>query len=125
MIEMKIFLKVRSFKVPRKISKAPMNMTENFPQVEILKEVKMIMAMVDTLSRVENLKTAMLVMMNFLQVRILKVLMKIFLQVGISKARMRMMKNSPQVGILKVMMMIMAMLDSLSRMRNLKSKQCW
>jgi hypothetical protein len=105
-----------------KISKAPMNMMKNFPQLEILKEVKMIMTMVDTISRVGNLKTAMLVMMNFLQVRILKVLMKIFLQVRISKAQMKMMKNSPQVGILKVMMMIMAMMDNLSRMANLKEE---
>jgi hypothetical protein len=43
--------------------------------VEILKALKMIMTMVNTLSRVGNLKMAMLVMMNFLQVRILKVLM--------------------------------------------------
>jgi hypothetical protein len=114
MIGMKIFLQVRSFKVPMKISKAPMKMMEKVPQVEILKVVKMIMAMVDTFSRVGNLKTAMLVMMNFLQVRILKLLVKSFLQVRISKARMRMMKNSPQVGILKVMMTIMEMLDSIS-----------
>jgi len=33
-----------------KISKAPMNMMNNFPQVEILKAVKMIMKMVDNLS---------------------------------------------------------------------------
>jgi hypothetical protein len=76
-----------------------MNMMNNFPQVEILKAMNMIMTMVDTLSRVGNLKTTMLVMMNFLQVSILKVPMKIFLQVRISKAQMRMMKNPPQVGI--------------------------
>ena len=79
MIRMIIFLQVRIFKVPINISKAPMNMMKNFPQVEILKVVKMIMAIVDTLSRVGNLKAIMLVMMIFLQVRILKVLMKIFL----------------------------------------------
>jgi hypothetical protein len=118
MIGMKIFFQVRSLKVPMKISKEPMNKMENFPQVEILKAVKMIMTMVDTLSRVGKLKTTMLVMMNFLQVRIFKVLMNIFLQVRIFRARMRMMKTPPKVGILKVMMMIMEMLDSISRMRN-------
>jgi hypothetical protein len=86
MIGMKISLQVRSFKVPMKISKAPMKMMEKFPQVEIVKAMKMIMTMVDTFSRVGNLKTTMLVIMNFLQVRILKVLMKSFLQVRISKA---------------------------------------
>ena len=80
----------------------------------------MIMTMVDQIPRVENLKTTMLVIMIFLLVRILKALMKSFLQVRISKARMRMEKNSPQVGTLKAMMTIMTMLDSLSRMRNLK-----
>jgi hypothetical protein len=50
MIGMKIFLQVRSFKVSMKISKALMNMMENFPQVEILKAMKMIMTMVDTFS---------------------------------------------------------------------------
>ena len=122
MIGMQIFLQVIIFKVPMKISKAPMNMMKNFPQVEILKAVKMIMTMVDTLSWVGNLKTTMLVIMSFLQVSILKVLIKSFLQVRISKARIRMKKNFPQVGILKVMMTIMEMLDSLSRMRNLKEE---
>jgi hypothetical protein len=56
-----------------KIYKAPMNLMKNFPQVEILKAVKMIMTIVDTLSQVGNLKATMLVVM-------------IFLQVGISKA---------------------------------------
>jgi hypothetical protein len=49
-----------------KISKAPMNMMEYFPQVEVLKSMNMIMTMVDSFSRVGNLKTTMLVMMNFL-----------------------------------------------------------
>jgi hypothetical protein len=49
MIGMIIFFQVRIFKVPIKISKAPMNMMKNFSQVEILKVVKMIMEMVDTL----------------------------------------------------------------------------
>ena len=91
-----------------------MRMMNNFPQVEILKVVKMIMTMVDTLSRVGNLKATMLVMMIFLQLKIFKVPMKIFLKVRISKAQMRMMKNFPQVGILKVVMMIMVMVDNLS-----------
>ena len=91
-----------------------MKMMDKFLQVEILKAMKMIVTMVDTFSQVGNLKTTMLVMMTFLQVSILKVLMKSFLQVRISKAQMRMKKNSPQVGILKEMMMIMAKLDSLS-----------
>jgi hypothetical protein len=69
---------------------------------------------------VGNLKATMFVMMIFLHVRILKVLMKIFLQVRISKAHMTMMENSPQVGILKVVMMIIEMVDSISRVGNLK-----
>jgi len=39
-------------------------MMEKFPPVEILKELKMIMTMVDTFSRVGNLKTPMLVMLK-------------------------------------------------------------
>jgi hypothetical protein len=113
MIGMKIFLQVRIFKVSMNISKVPMKMMEKLPQVEILKAV-------DTFSREGNLKTTMLVIMNFLLVMILNVLMKIFLQVRISKAQMRMKNNYPQVEILKVMMKIMAMLDNLYRMRNLK-----
>jgi hypothetical protein len=54
-------------------------MMKNFSQVKILKAMKMIMTMVNTLSQVGNSKATMLVMMIFLQVRILKVLMNIFL----------------------------------------------
>ena len=86
MIGMRIFLQVKSLNVQMNISKAPMKMMDKFPQVEILKALKMIMTMVDQIPRVENLKTTMLVIMNFLLVRILKVLMKSFLQVRISKA---------------------------------------
>jgi hypothetical protein len=117
---MRIFLQVKSLNVSMNIFKEPMKMMDKFRQVEILKAVKMILTMVDQIPRVENLKTTMLVIMIFLPVRILNVLMKIFFQLSIYKARMRMDKNFPQVGTLKAMMTIMTMLDSFSRMRNLK-----
>ena len=84
MIRMKIFLQAKSLNIPMKSSKAQMKMMEKFPQVEILKAMKMIMTMVDRITRVENLKTTMLVIMIFLLLRILKALMKRFLQVRIS-----------------------------------------
>jgi hypothetical protein len=65
----------------------------------------MIIKLVDTLSRVRNLKAVMLMMMIFLQVEIFKIMMKIF------KALSRMMNNFPQVGFLKVVKMIMSMVD--------------
>jgi hypothetical protein len=79
------------------------------------------MEMLDNLSRMGNLKEAMLVIMVFLQVRIFKVLMrmmKIFLQVRIFKPVMRMMKNFPRVGIFKVVKMITPLVDTLSRVIN-------
>jgi hypothetical protein len=89
-----------------------MRMINNFPQVGILKVVKMIMPMVDTLSRVGNLKASMLMMVIFLQARIFKALTNIF------KALRRRMKNFPQVGILKAVKMIMPMVDTLSQAGN-------
>jgi hypothetical protein len=102
-------------------------MMNNFPEVGIIKVVKMIMPMVDTLSRVGNLQTTMLMIMIFLKVRIFKVLMKIFVQVRIFKVSMkiflqvkifkalsRVMKNFPKAGILKAVKMIMPMVDTLS-----------
>jgi hypothetical protein len=86
MIRMGIFLQVKTLNVPMNISKALMKMLEKFPQVEILKELKMVMRMMDQIPQVENLKTTMFVIMNLLLVRILKVLIKSFLQVRISKA---------------------------------------
>jgi len=66
--------------------------------VGILKVVKMIMPIVDTLFQVGNLKATMLMMTIFLQVRIFMVLMRminIFLQLRIFKVLMRMMNNFP------------------------------
>jgi hypothetical protein len=97
---------------------------KNFTQVGILKVVKMIIPMVDTLSQVGNLKETMLKMI-FLQVSIFKVLMmmmmEIFLQVRILKALMRMTNSFPQVGILKVVKMIMSMVDNFFHVGNLKA----
>ena len=87
----------------------------------ILKVMMTIMAMLDSLSRMRNLKEAMLVMMIFLQVRIFKVpmrTMKIFFQVRIFKPIMRMMNNISQVAIFKVVKMITPLVDTLSHVIN-------
>jgi hypothetical protein len=130
MLVIMIFLQVRILKVSMilflqvRISKAQMRMMKNLPQVGILKVMMMIMAMVNTLSRVGNLKNTMLAMMIFLQVSIFKVpikMMNIFLHVRIFKGLTRMMKNLPQVGIFKVVKIIIPFVDILSRVGNLNA----
>jgi hypothetical protein len=56
-----------------------MRMMNNFPQVRILKVVKMIMSMVDNFFQVGNLKALMVKMMFFLQVEILEAKMMVLL----------------------------------------------
>jgi hypothetical protein len=64
MLMMLIFFQVRIFKILMRIFKALRRMVKKFTQVGILKEVKMIMSMVDTM-----------LMMIFLPLRIFKVSM--------------------------------------------------
>jgi hypothetical protein len=72
---MLIFLKVRIFKILMKISKALRRMVKILNQVGILKAMKMIMSMVDTLLMMIFLQMIMLLMMfSIIQLQQIKVI---------------------------------------------------
>ena len=60
---MLIFLQVRIFKILMKVFKAPSKMVKVFTQVGILKAMKMIMSIVDTMLMMIFLQMIMLMMM--------------------------------------------------------------